>query len=161
VSVAVPRVAGRLLIIDPDGRVLLINEQLERGSAYWLVPGGGVEGGEHPRQAAAREALEETGLRLALDPDAPEVLRERRTWSYGATTYDQTNHFYAIRVAAGLPVVAHGLTALERDTFLGFQWWHPDEIDASGEVFYPAELAAVVRAVALSLSAGRGPQTTA
>jgi 8-oxo-dGTP pyrophosphatase MutT (NUDIX family) len=151
VNVPVPRTAGRLLIIDAADRVLLINEQLESAQPYWLVPGGGVEGDEQPPQAAIREALEETGLRLRLDPGTPEVFREQRTWSYRETTYDQTNHFYAVRVASGLALTTNRFTALERDTFLGFRWWHPDEIDASPEVFYPREIAVVVRSAARSL----------
>jgi ADP-ribose pyrophosphatase YjhB (NUDIX family) len=147
VSAAVPRIAGRLLIIDPEARVLLINEQLEDGRPYWLVPGGGVEGDEAPRQAAVREALEETGLSLTVDPNSPEVFREQRTWSYGGISYDQTNHFYAARVPSGLAPTAHRLTGQEQDTFLGFRWWCPDEIDVSGDVFYPAGLAGLVRDV--------------
>jgi len=134
----VERTAGRLLlIIDDAGRVLMINEEMEAGQPYWLVPGGGVENDESPRHAAVRETLEETGLRLDLDDDSPEVRVERRRWSFRGTSYDQTNHFFAIRVPSGLePSPAH-LTELERDTFRGFRWWHPGEVDASDDVFYP------------------------
>lgn len=33
----------------------------------WSMPGGGVDHGEHPQQAVAREFLEETGLSVSVD----------------------------------------------------------------------------------------------
>jgi ADP-ribose pyrophosphatase YjhB (NUDIX family) len=147
----VQRTAGRLLIIDAAGRVLLINEAMQSGHPYWLVPGGGVEDAESPRDAAVREAYEETGLRLTLASDAPTVSTERRTWSHAETTYDQTNHFFSVLIpdaTALAELSASRHTELERETFLGFRWWHPDEIDASTEQFYPAGLAELVRRIA-------------
>lgn len=44
------------------GRVLLVRE---RARGCWELPGGGVDPGETPRRAAAREAWEETGQRVA------------------------------------------------------------------------------------------------
>jgi 8-oxo-dGTP pyrophosphatase MutT (NUDIX family) len=145
--VNVERSAGRLLIIDAAERLLMIQEALQPGQPYWLVPGGGVEGAESARDAAVREAYEETGLRLELPESAPVWLTERQSWSYGETTYDQTNQFYAVRVDAVAALTAARHTDLERETFLGFRWWHPDEIEGSGEVFYPGGVAELVRTV--------------
>jgi 8-oxo-dGTP diphosphatase len=55
-------------VIVRAGRVLMVRER-GRGSTgrhdgleYWVLPGGGVEPGESPEQALAREVREEVGL---------------------------------------------------------------------------------------------------
>ncbi|UCD02710.1 MAG: NUDIX domain-containing protein [Candidatus Aenigmatarchaeota archaeon] len=44
-----------------DGKVLLIKRLNEPEKGRWAVPGGHVDDGETPREAAAREATEEVG----------------------------------------------------------------------------------------------------
>lgn len=46
-------------IIDPDGRMLLIQRS---DNELWAMPGGASEVGETPAQTAMREAFEETGM---------------------------------------------------------------------------------------------------
>jgi 8-oxo-dGTP diphosphatase len=55
------RLAAYALIFDSTGRLLLTREPGGR-PGRWLLPGGGVEHGEHPEQAVVREVREETGL---------------------------------------------------------------------------------------------------
>ncbi|WP_375500078.1 NUDIX hydrolase [uncultured Jatrophihabitans sp.] len=137
----VPRVGGRVLIVDPDERVLLVHERIEDASTHWLTPGGGVEDGEEPRDAAAREAMEEVGLDVAVPADQPAVLITRRLWSWAGVTYDQVDHFFLARVAGGLTVQPQGLTAMERQTVLGHAWWSITELRATGETLLPPDLA--------------------
>lgn len=47
------------VILGPDRRVLLVQE---RGFPHWNLPGGVIDPGERPADAAVREAWEETGL---------------------------------------------------------------------------------------------------
>ncbi len=100
-TVTIARVGGRLLLVDASQRLLLIHERLEHGGTHWLTPGGGVENGEHPREAARREAIEETGLEVDLPADAEAVLTTRRNWSWHDTVFDQVDHFFLARVADG------------------------------------------------------------
>lgn len=53
------------VIFDGEGRVLLVHHTY--GRLNWELPGGGAEPGETPDETAARELLEETGLRAELD----------------------------------------------------------------------------------------------
>src|SRR5258707_14543061 len=57
--VATPRVAAGVLIRDGSDRVLLVKPSYKAG---WEIPGGYVEPGESPKQAARREVHEELGI---------------------------------------------------------------------------------------------------
>lgn len=57
------------------------------GHSYWLLPGGGIDGGETEEECVVREMEEETGLevrveRLLLDEPAPPggTYKRRRTY---------------------------------------------------------------------------------
>jgi 8-oxo-dGTP pyrophosphatase MutT (NUDIX family) len=56
-------VAAYAVVVD-DGRVLLTRR---RDSDDWVLPGGSVEEGEAPWEAAVREVAEETGLQIEPD----------------------------------------------------------------------------------------------
>jgi len=56
----IPAATG--LIFDGEDRILLVLRGRQPGENKWGLPGGFVETGESPEQAARRELLEETGL---------------------------------------------------------------------------------------------------
>ena len=55
-----PLTTGDAAVIDDQGRILLIRRA---DNGLWAMPGGALEVGETPAEGAAREALEETGVR--------------------------------------------------------------------------------------------------
>ncbi|WP_065572010.1 NUDIX hydrolase [Microbacterium oleivorans] len=59
------RVAAYAVIIDDD-RILLAHWNSPTRPA-WTMPGGGLDPGEDPMDAAVREVLEETGFHVELD----------------------------------------------------------------------------------------------
>ncbi|WP_327324169.1 NUDIX hydrolase [Streptomyces sp. NBC_01210] len=58
-KMAHPRMAAGALFFDPAGRVLMVEPSYKD---YWDIPGGYVETGESPLQAATREVREELGI---------------------------------------------------------------------------------------------------
>ena len=60
-----PKVAAAVLV-QKDGRVLLVRRVNEPFRGQWTLPAGFVNAYEDPAEAAARECLEETGLTVRI-----------------------------------------------------------------------------------------------
>ncbi|WP_018154934.1 NUDIX hydrolase [Demetria terragena] len=86
---------GAYAVLDSDLGVLLT--KLVRSATkpeLWLLPGGGVDPGEHPDQAVLREVWEETGQRPVLGK-ASDVLTDH--W-IGPAPNGEIEDFQAVRV---------------------------------------------------------------
>jgi 8-oxo-dGTP pyrophosphatase MutT (NUDIX family) len=143
------RRAARVVLLDPDGRVLLLRFEPPPGSAepgYWYLPGGGVMPFEAIEAAARREVREETGIRdLALGPrigERPDVsflFRGRRIiqdeWYLAA--FVPTAHVGSGRRGDG-----------EERAVAAHRWWTTADLAASGDVVFPPGLDALVLAAA-------------
>jgi 8-oxo-dGTP diphosphatase len=60
-----PKVAA-VTLIERDGAVLLTRRAMNPAKGQWTLPGGFVDCGEDPRDAAARECLEEIGVQVEI-----------------------------------------------------------------------------------------------
>ena len=64
------------MVRDAEGRLLLVRRGHEPALGKWSLPGGRIEPGESPEQAAAREVVEETGLEVRVG----ELLQTVELW---------------------------------------------------------------------------------
>ncbi|MBW4041809.1 MAG: NUDIX domain-containing protein [Acidobacteria bacterium] len=141
---AVVRNAARVLLLDPEGRVLLVEggDPADPGAGtWWFTPGGGVEAGEDARAAALREAFEETGHRVA-ELRGP-VARRSSVFPFDGRLIEQRELFFVARVPAFEPTTV-GWTELEQRALAGLRWWTLDDLRATTATVYPEHLADLV-----------------
>ena len=140
------RSAARVLLVDGTGRTLLLrgSDPARPGLRWWFTPGGGLNPGESPRDGAARELFEETGLRVTPADLGEPIWHQVAEFSYRNRSYRQDQDFFLLRVAAW-QVDTTGFDDEERDTIDQHRWWSADELAATGETIYPAELPELLR----------------
>jgi 8-oxo-dGTP pyrophosphatase MutT (NUDIX family) len=144
-----PRDAGRVLVLDPAGRVLLFQgfNPAHPGELFWFTIGGGAEPGETMAQTAARELREETGIEAEPAELGPSVWQRRTYFSYDGMHFRQQEEYFVLR-PGDVTISLDGLDTQERETLTAHRWWGADEIEAAtsaGELFFPAELPALLR----------------
>lgn len=62
-----PKVGAAVLALTEDNRALLVRRAVDPARGSWCLPGGFIEIGETPQQAASRECQEESGFEVEID----------------------------------------------------------------------------------------------
>ncbi len=136
-SLVPERRSARLLIVDPDGRLLLFRYDDGRVPPFWATPGGQLLEGETYEAAAARELAEETGFAApvgALVRTRDEVFE---AGDLGLARW--TERYFLVRAAGGTPD-RRGWTEEEQRTIRTLRWWPLAELRAADEPVRPAWL---------------------
>ena len=135
--IAVLRRAARLVVIDPDNRVLLFQYEDDRRK-WWATPGGGLEGEETFEEAAAREAGEE--LVLACTDLIP-LWCQTIEFTFRGQQIRQVERYFLVRLSRSAPGLGHTLSeAHRREGIVAARWWSLEEIETTSERVYPVDL---------------------
>jgi 8-oxo-dGTP pyrophosphatase MutT (NUDIX family) len=111
----------------------------------WLTPGGAIDSGETPAQAAARELAEETGHLLPATGIGPAVAVNSGRWQDAIGTTITTTNWYFFARAASSHINLSGQGDSERRGLLGHRWWTVSELRATLELVFPVGLAGLLQ----------------
>ncbi|MEV4062039.1 NUDIX hydrolase [Nonomuraea dietziae] len=143
------RFTARVLPVDARGRVLLLYgfDPAHPDSPYWFTIGGAAEKEESLEQAAARELFEEVGITAEPERFGRPLESHTVEFSFADRAYVQDQTYFPVRVDAAEVRFDH-MEEIELATTLGHRWWSADELEASGEVYHPPILPALIRRAA-------------
>jgi len=138
------RRAGRVIVLDPEDRVLLFRyDDGPPNGRHWCTPGGGLNDGEDYAAGARRELAEETGWTdVAL---GPEVHERTLTMGYADAIVRQHERFFVARVEVAGRGLGEVAAMHVSDGIAAWRWWTLAEMDTTDEVIWPPRLADLIR----------------
>ncbi|MFM6974692.1 MAG: NUDIX hydrolase [Agromyces sp.] len=116
------RIAAYAVITD--GSKVLLAHWNEHGGNGWTLPGGGLEGIEHPTETVVREVFEETGYHAAVE----ELLGVDRMIVSAEQRHSADSPLYALRIIYRARIVGGELRHEQGGSSDEARWVELDEV---------------------------------
>lgn len=115
---------GAYVVLTAEGGIALT--QLGRGpnQGRWSLPGGGIEHGESPQAALARELSEETGLVLPREPSLVTFIDALSVWKDDSGVETEV-HYLGFVFRAELPTRLALKQGGDGGSCVGARWFEP------------------------------------
>lgn len=138
------RRAARVILLDPENRVLLMRyDDGPPNGSHWSTPGGGLNADEEYPAAALRELAEETGWHDVVL--LGEALRREFEMQYGRQLVRQRERLYLARTDQSGREIRSVEAMHAADGIAAWRWWSLAELESTTETVWPAELADLIK----------------
>ncbi|MEU4167076.1 NUDIX domain-containing protein [Streptomyces sp. NPDC026665] len=149
----IPRQAARVAVLDPAGAVFMFRYDNVEVGVHWALPGGGMDPGETPLQAAVREVREETGW-TDIEPGGTALCFWEHDFTRVGVPVRQYEHIFLAYGPHREPGGELGASQAA-EGILGGRWWSPGDLADTAEALWPPRLPELLAAVRRD-----GPPTT-
>jgi len=139
------RRAARIIVLDPQGRVLLFRFDVSDRPPFWVTAGGECEPEESFEEAARRELFEETGIQADPGPQIARTTPEFITVEGEPIQADE--RYYMLRVDHA-SISTSGHTELEQRVMTQHRWFTISELSQWHEAIFPENLGAIIAGAA-------------
>lgn len=131
------RRSARIVLADPDDRILLFRFIPDGWDPFWCTPGGECDEHEEFPDAARRELLEETGISGQPSP-LGEVKRYDFTTLLGEPVTALEHYFHLRTEVTAIDTSGH--TELEQERMQEHRWFTVAELATWPEQIWPTDL---------------------
>lgn len=146
------RRGARVIILDPQGRVLLVRGHDNHAPAdpWWFLVGGGILPGETAVAAAVRETWEEVGLHLEMSELVGPVILRSALFQFASHRRRQDEEIFLYRLVSQPADGVVGGEEIRNGVLDEARWFSFEDMEREPLQIYPRELNKIV----LTLFAG-------
>ena len=135
------RRSARIIVLNPQGQVLLFRFDVPERPPFWVTAGGECEPGESFEEAARRELLEETGI--TADPGAQIACTTPEFITVEGEPVQADERYFVVHVTDA-KISTAGHTELEQKVMTQHRWFAHAELAQWPEAIFPDNLGAII-----------------